>query len=254
MPCQDNCTGNEFIIDKKCSGSDVTGSIIRYICEGGQCNVTKSDYVEQCKNGCFNDACRDEICNIDDLQTNCNAYDDFYGSAYCKGNDVFKEHRDYSCGSNECTYTSREVFQQRCSECQNGRCYESGTVVNVANGNAGSASSESQISPKSPQPSESQRPSSISGGRIYNGFFFGQNAINAKLQGSGTAEIKVLRGNGVGMLTIEDRGQTIFTTRNAGNYSFSFENSDLRIYTTSSGWLFFMPAVYDLGNIEIRYI
>lgn len=252
---QDYCGGNEFIIDKKCAGSDIIGKKINYFCGGGQCNVTSSSYLEKCKNGCNNAQCRDELCNINGLNTDCNKFDGYYGETYCKGNDVYKEYRDYKCGSNECAYTGSEVKVASCSDCQNGRCYDTGVVVNINSSASGAqGSSAGQGGGASPREnSNASLPSTISGGRVYNGFFFGSNSINTKLNGKGEIKFKVMRTNGVGTLTIENNGQAVLSTRATGDYSLHFSDSNLKIYTTSSGWLFFMPAVYDVGNIDVIY-
>ena len=197
VPCE-GCSGDEFVIDKKCSGDDVTGKKISYFCYGGQCNVTSSVYLEKCKNGCHetDDAygvnrpkCNDETCNIDGINTNCNVFDGYYSEAYCKGADVYKGYRDYTCGTNECIYTNSEAMLERCNKtmpsghaisCQNGRCYDSGVVIDAGTVTDGTQETKTQ---KSPLPDDAPEPLTLFGGRLYNGFLFGQNDIRVNARG-----------------------------------------------------------------------
>ena len=251
IQCED-CTGDEFIINKKCAGNDILGSQITYSCggtNGGQCNVTRTEVlVEKCRNGCQDAKCNDELCNIDGVNTNCNQYDGYYGETYCKGNDVYKGYHDYSCESNECTYINIETKLQPCNECQNGRCYDPGAAVIV---NVTESPDEDQPLPI--LPNITQLPNTIAGGRVYNGVLFGSNDIRINANGrSGEVRFKVIRSNGLGTLTIEQERHAVFRTRNTGNFTVSFSGS-LRMYTTGSGWLFFVPAVYDIGTIAVSY-
>ncbi len=95
----------------------------------------------------------------------------------------------------------------------------------------------------------------FSGGRVFNGFLFGKNELRFSTAGkSGILKFQVTGTNGAGILTVSDDKQAIFTARGRGNFSTSFRpTSYLKIHTTSSGWLFFMPAVYDIGKIEIEH-
>lgn len=250
----DRCDGETFIIDKKCSGNDIIGRQINYACTGGLCNSTRTQVlVEKCKNGCEGAKCNDELCNIAGLNTNCNEFDGFYGEAYCKGNDIYKGYRDYSCGSNECVYANVETKLENCSKalCQNGRCY-TGSVINITN----VTDLASDPIPSTANQTAPELEHSIPAGRLYSGMLFGANDIRIANGRSGQISFRVLRSNGLGTLMIEQSdangvGQVVFRTKSTGNFTVSF-SGDLRMYTTGSGWIFFMPAVYDIGRIDIR--
>ena len=266
VSCQDDCIGDEYVIDKKCNGNDIFGKQVTYDCTyNGQCNVTRTDVlVEKCKAGCSETfvneinrpKCNDELCNIDGLKVDCDRYDGFYGDSYCAGNDIYQGYRDYKCGDNECTYENMPTKKGTCKECQNGRCHDSGIVIII---------NESE----SPERQEPAVPSAnvpanmtVPGGRVYSGVLFGQNDIRVPANGrSGKIIFRITRANGLGTLTINQEttnalrhtySQTVFSTRSAGSYEVSF-NGSLRMQTTGSGWLFFVPAVYDIGTILVLY-
>lgn len=263
VSCDDDCIGDEYVIDKRCVGGNIMAKQITYACLGGQCNSTRTDVlVESCKAGCStigSPKCNDEICNIAGSRVNCNQYDGFYGDTYCKGNDVYKGYRDYGCGPNECNYINIETKLESCKECQNGRCYDSGVVVNVSR--LGDQPSPSPNLPVPGQPNLTL-PTSMAGGRLYNGVLFGSNDIKLNTQKdaggvirpgkTGEISFKVTRTNGLGTLIIEESGNQVFRTKNAGEYRVSF-SGNLRMYTTGSGWLFFVPAVFDIGTIAVSY-
>ena len=286
VSCQDDCKQNdasasyssdEYIIDKKCQDGDVFGRQVTYDCTyNGQCNVTRTDVlVEKCKadcsetfvNGINRPKCNDELCNIDGLKGDCNRYDGFYGDSYCAGNDIYQGYRDYKCGNNECAYDTMPPKKGSCNKsgttpsasvslCQNGRCHDSGTVIIVNR-------SESPGGQEPAPPSANVLTNmTVAGGRGYSGGLFGQNDITVPANGrSGKISFRITRTNGLGTLTINQEttntlrhtySQTVFSTRSAGSYEVSF-NGSLRMQTTGSGWLFFMPAVYDVGTILVLY-
>ena len=253
-------SATDGIVEQKCEGNDLVTEKVDYFCTGSngafsavQCNATKSTTLEKCKNGCNNGKCRDELCNIAGVITDCNVYDGYYGGRYCKGNDTYESHRDYRCESNKCVYTNSEVKQSSCEECFEGRCVDSisSETTSATSGTRGTINNtQYNTQPTGPPMSTAI----VHGGRLYNGFFFGSNQIDINVPSTGSIKFKVPRANGIGTLTIEDGGQIIFSTKSAGSFSVFFAglgNRQLRMYTTSSGWLFFVPAVYDVGDVTV---
>lgn len=249
VSCNQADCGNSgsYFEDYKCSGNTVVAKHIIYYCNGTACSYSKSDAViEQCQSGCDDGKCREQLCSIQGTYFDCNKYDGYYGGQYCQGNDTYGTYRDYSCVSNECQYNSSAIKQGACITNQNTGATGGLNVVN--NGQAATASNpNSSITSVTPPTSQ--------GGRLYNGLFFGSNDITLDLgaQHSGYVNFTITKTNGLGKLWVQS-GKTIFTASEAGSYSIPFENAgSISLSATSSGWVFFMPTVYDVRQIVVWY-
>lgn len=247
----DGCITQEE--ERVCIGDDVFVERVISLCTATSCNyTTTNEFVEKCKNGCEDGKCNKELCNINGINTDCDELDGYYGSRYCKGNDIYASYRDYRCGTNECVYTTREVKQESCTECQNGRCFNPGVVVNIT-----VSSGPVQQEARQEATNLTTVPPLIahSGGRVYNGFFFGSNEINLNVEPkNGEIKFRVMRSNGPGSLMVEADNQVVFSTKSTGDFSVSIENNkNVKFYAASSGWIFFMPTVYDVSAITVIY-
>lgn len=240
----------EYLTDYRCSGDNLLAKKVIYVCNATECLFNRTDaFVQQCKNGCLYDACKDEICNIEGRQYDCNQLDGYYGGRFCKGKDVYAAYRDYRCVANECVFTAKETKQLACDDCKNGVCVENKTeTVVYTNQPDQPDSGESSLPPA--------RASSLvhPGGRLYNGFFFGANRIILNVKGSGYVNFTVTKTNKLGLLLVQSGRKTLFSTRQTGRYSIPFTNATVITLTaTSSGAIFFMPATYDARNIVAVY-
>ncbi len=252
---RDDCGAQgEFIGDYKCVGDELFAKKIIYFCSATSCNYTKSEiFVERCRNGCNADRCRDELCNIEGRLVDCNEFDGYYGGRYCVGKDVYATYQDYKCGTNECVFTTQSVKQETCGECENGRCVETKEEMIVFIPPAANATT--------PQGQETetalQRLSTHPGSRLYSGFFFGKNEINIDVQKgrSGYVNFTVARANRLGALVVESGRGGLFNRIAAPNtYTIRFQDIDnVKFSASTSGWIFFMPAVYDVRNIVVFY-
>lgn len=257
----DGCTAaggteGEYLSDYRCSGSDLLAKKVVYSCNATGCLYNKTDaLVEKCKNGCawltdaqgasYSFQCRSELCNIEGSAVNCNQLDGYYGPRFCKGKGVYQTYRDYSCGPGKCIFAEKERFQQSCEECYNGRCEEPGQIVTVNY-------SQGETQQQGNDTGMTATPAAHPGGRLYNGFFFGFNQIAMNARGTGRLNFTVQKTNQLGALTVLADGRAIFSTKGTGNYSIPFANTTrIVLRATSSGWIFFTPATYDLRNINL---
>lgn len=233
--------------ESKCVGDDIYTKKQLYSCNATFCSFTKSDFTftEKCATGCTEGKCNEQPCGYNGIQLNCSTLNGYY-SRYCIGNDVYVEKRDYKCTSDKCEYASSSVKQTTCRECYKGQCVQPSQII--------------LISPQ--EPTLRQEINNITyttnrtyaGGRLYNGLLFGSNEINIDVQGTGRINFSIARTNSMGELVIQS-GRVIFKGKaGPGDYSIPFSNSTrIKFYTTSSGWLLFAPAVYDIGLIMASY-
>ena len=88
---KDTYSGSRF-----CKDGDVYREYRDYSCFG-TCEYEASDVkIEECSfSVCKSGKC--ETCDVEE----CEAKDGFYGSNFCRSDDVYGEYRDYSCSSND---------------------------------------------------------------------------------------------------------------------------------------------------------
>jgi len=238
----------EMYEDYRCSGSDVYAKKTTYMCNATACSYSKYDtLVERCPNGCIDGQCDDGACSLNGLVFDCNRLDGFYTGRYCNGNDVYREYRNYTCGNNECAFVVKEILQESCSKCSNGAC----TVPDSINGNNNGNENNQQ-----PETIPLYEKTLNIGKRIYNGWLFGHGDLVVSTQGrSGTVSFTVTDTNNFGALSVTADTNTLFYGKpGKGTISVPFTEANTIIFTTtSSGWLFFAPATYDIRYVTVEY-
>jgi hypothetical protein len=77
-----------------------------------------------CAGGCLDGWCVGAVCNIN---SDC-GLDEYIGTPYCDGNDVYQVYRVWSCdvpGTDSCSYTDGIQFKESCAiSCSNGICVD----------------------------------------------------------------------------------------------------------------------------------
>ncbi len=259
--CIDTGGRNEYLEDYRCNGNELLAKKVSYFCNATECFYSKSDtLVERCENGCDNGKCNEEFCDIYGVKTLCNRRNGFYGERYCVGNDIYQSHRTYGCGINECNFTEEARKIAACdtrmtpsapgSSCHAGRCVNPEQIVYA---NYTGPVRQPQPTANTSLPTSS--PVYNQGGRIFNGFLFGQNGITIPVTGSGRINFTVRQTNRLGTLVVQADDRIILEGNVAPDtYMVPFNASRaIRIYARSSDWFLFMPAVYDIRSIIIGY-
>ncbi|MBR9691668.1 S8 family serine peptidase [Candidatus Woesearchaeota archaeon] len=150
--CLDNPSGYDCSVDSDCgadglvggsycSAGDVYQSSRTWSCNNNgtvdaYCSYSDAaQSIENCTGSCVNGACVSNICNV---AADCGA-DDWVGSPYCNGTDIYQSYRMWSCavpGTDSCNYTDDGQLNETCAvDCLNGVCVdadgESGKDVDV---------------------------------------------------------------------------------------------------------------------------
>lgn len=250
--------------DYNCRGTELHANLITYNCNATECVYSKMDtLVERCGNGCNNGKCNEKLCDIYGVKRLCSQQDGFYGDRYCAGNDIYQSYRTYSCGTNECTFTEEARKVSSCdrgmtpsasgSSCQAGKCVDPGQIIYV---NYSQPPSQPPSQPAiNIEPTNAPKVVQNVGGRLFNGLLFGSNKIILPASGSGQINFTIKQTNRLGALVVEADKRIIFEGNAAPDtYSVPFSASrTMSIYTRSSGWIFFTPAVYDVRSITLSF-
>ncbi|MBI2076365.1 MAG: hypothetical protein HYT72_03910 [Candidatus Aenigmarchaeota archaeon] len=211
-----------------------------YSCDLDRCVFKRAEIkMADCSFNCEAGKCTATLCDA-----GCDSRDGFAGQPYCKGNDVYRKFRDYFCKLNNCDFNETERKVESCASCANGSCVVAPAVIKERllefNLTFSSITEDVKIT---------RQP-----GRVYNGFLFGKNdiAINmdAFLQ---TLNFAVTGTNKLGALEVSVDGAVVLTADGRGSYSVPVNKyaKSVRISATSSGFVFWVPALYDLNNIEL---
>ncbi len=248
--CHNDYCGNsgEYYQNYECKNDDVWAEQVKYYCNATACSYEKRDVLyEECDKGCNLGECVEGLCNMDGTEINCNEKDGFYGSNFCIGNDIYQTYRDYSCKSNQCVYTYTNVLKGSCDECRDGKCYEeTENITTIIPDNT-----------INKPPSITGPYSTHSRGTLHNGFLFGEKKlfVNTSIGGSGYFNFTVIRTNHLGNLIVFSEGKTYELGKpSEGTYMIEFDDigSYIEFSTTTSGWFFFAPAVYDI-SVVVNY-
>jgi hypothetical protein len=244
--------------DYTCMGDRVFAKKIFYTCNATGCLYSKSDaLIEECPAGCEDGACLEPKCNFNGIIRDCNTMDGYNGAPYCIGSDIYRQYRNYSCGTDDCTFTEISIFQQRCGACSDGKCVNNITgpvEITITNNSAGPGTVTQLVNGSN---SSVQRIINYSG-RVYNGFLFGSRELKLPVEPgkNGMVRFTNVDSNRLSKLMVKTGGITFFSgSPNRGDYTAYFTNSGNEIVFSaeSSGWIFFMPNVYDIRNAAAIY-
>jgi len=184
-------------------------------------------------------ACRDGECELPRCIA-CDSKDAFFGEPYCKGNSVYRAFRDYFCGGIKCEFNDTERKLEDCSQCDGGKC-----VITKAK-NERLLEFDVTFSNESAEHNITFLPQ-----RIFNGLLFGSNDIEIEANAFVKfVSFSIVDTNKLGELRVFADNQWVFSTTNLGFHRLEI-NKKVRLITvssSSSGLIFWMPAVYDIGQ------
>ncbi len=254
-------SGHNNIEDYSCKGNELHAKLISYFCNSTECFYSKNDaLVERCSNGCNNGKCNEAYCNVYGIKTLCSLRNGFYGDRFCMGSNVYQNYRTYRCGTNECVFDDDARKVANCAECQAGRCVDPGQIIYVNYSRPNYTKIQPDVAHNvsfNLTPSHNIAPSGLQnrGGRVFNGLLFGSNEISIPITGNGQINFTVKQTNRLGALVVQADNKIILEGNVAPDtYIVPFNASRIHIYTRSSGWFFFTPAVYDIRAITIIYV
>ena len=242
----------EHIKEYECRGDDRYGDRAKYACNATECVYEEmSIFLERCEHGCFNGECKEGLCNREGIEFDCDERDGYYGNRFCVGNDIYLSYRDYSCVDDDCRFIDRNILQDTCDKCFNGKCVVEDEPIDNAT---------ITVENTTDKPTIITGPTMTfhRGKTIHNGFLFGKSdlTINTLSGGDGYINFTIGRTNRLGSLQITSGGETFpLSNPKPGTYVIPFTNigSDLTFSTTSSGFFFFAPAIYEIRTIIVYY-
>ena len=245
-------TNGESFEDYRCVNNDVYAKKTLYVCNATACSYSKYDtLVERCGQGCIDGRCDDGTCNLNGLVFDCNRLDGYFGSRFCLGSAVYRTYRNYSCGGSECSYAETQIKEMDCNYCKDGTCSEMTNTDNNSN----------PVNKPAVNTSNDALPGRtlIMGKKIYNGWLFGRGdlAVSTKIGSRGTVNFTVADTNNFGTLSVVSGTNTLFYGKpGKGNMLLHFSDSTGNIIftTSSSGWLLFAPATYDVRYVVVEYV
>ncbi len=235
------CTSQNGFYENRYCGSDrnVYQPFREYSCSLDRCIYkTKEIKLASCSFGCDSDECTITLCDA-----GCDSRNGFAGQPYCKDSDVYRKYRSYFCSFNSCEFNETERKVSDCQSCSNGQCAVTKTEKERL--------FEFDVSLPA---GRVEKNVSAFPARIFNGFFFGNEGIriaaNAFVK---SVSFDVLGTNGLGELSVFADGRKIASANKTGRYVVSVNKSvnQISISAASSGMVFWVPAVYDLGTTRV---
>lgn len=213
-----------------------------YRCSGDKCTFSQQEIkIADCKY-----YCDDGKCALPRCEPGCDSKDALFGQPYCRGNSVYRTFRDYFCGNIKCEFNDTEKKLEDCSKCSDGKC--------VVTKSRNERLFDFDVSFSN---DTIERNITLPPARIFNGFLFGSNDLridtNAFVK---SISFQILNTNKLGELSVLADSEKIFSTSKAGFYNVSV-NRNVKMLTfssSSSGLIFWMPAVYDLGHVNAGVI
>lgn len=233
-----------FYEDEFCSGNNIYRPFRDYSCNLDRCIFARKEIkTADCAYGCDSGKCTVTICDA-----GCETRNGFAGQPYCKGNDAYRKFRTHFCAFNSCEFNETERKLESCSgRCADGFCTGLPLVAKEKfiefDLNLSAVAENVRVS----RPPE----------RLYNGLIFGRNDIAINV--NGFVELlgfEVIGTNKLGKLQVFLDDANLRNVTEKGTYIILINSTAkvVRMSTTSSGLVFWTPAIYDLGRIELKAI
>lgn len=211
-----------------------------YSCDLDRCVFKRTEIrVANCSFGCDSGKCTATVCDA-----GCDSKDGYSGQPYCKGNDIYRKYRDYFCALNACDFNETERKIESCITCINGFCAAAPKVSKDRFFDFNLSFSNITEDVRITRPPD----------RIYNGFLFGKNDIAINVDAFLTSlNFTVTGTNKLGVLEVSVDDSGVLKVSEKGSYSAKINKyaKSVKISTTSSGFVFWVPALYDVSNMEL---
>lgn len=223
----------------------ISGNVYRqyrdYTCTKGKCAFSLQDIkIADCPHGCTDAKCALPRC-ID-----CDSKDAFFGESYCKGNSVYRAFRDYFCGDIKCEFKDTEKKLEDCRDCSSGKC----VIIKARNERV--FEFDVKFSNETMERNLTMLPK-----RIFNGLLFGSNDMRIEADAFvKSVSFAVLDTNKLGEINVFADSDRVFSTNKAGLHSVLINKyaNQIIVSSSSSGFIFWMPAVYDLGATVVTVL